>query len=155
MLQNRSNRILIALFLASILFLFALILGFNQNNALAGLPPRPEPTATPLPSTAPEGALIELHYDGTPVGSEGVWTAVQWQDPNTEKWNTVEGWQGTVELDGTQRWWVAPADLGQSPFRWVIYDAQDGNVLQTSDSFELPANSNQITIIDVSVATAE
>ena len=158
MLKSRSNRIIIALLVATALFLFALILGFNQRNVIAGgLPPRPEPTATPIPSTqsSPDGALIELHYDGIAVGPQGVWTVVEWQDTETLKWYEVQGWQGTVELDGTQKWWVAPADLGTGPFRWVIYDAEDGDVLQTSDEFNLPASETLITVVPVSVADAQ
>ena len=159
MLKSRSNRIVIALIVAAALFLFALILGFNQRNVIAGggLPPRPEPTATPLPSTqsVPNGALIELNYDGIAVGPQGVWTVVEWQDTETLKWHDVQGWQGTVELDGTQQWWVAPADIGKGPFRWVIYDAEDGNVLQTSEEFNLPASEMLITVVTVSVTDAQ
>ncbi len=157
MLNSRSNRIIIAIFLAIILFLFALLLGFNQKATAGGLPPRPEPTNTPIPQiqSSPDGALIELQYDGIYVGPQGVWTVVEWQDTKTTKWHEVEGWQGTVELDGTQVWWVAPDDLGKGPFRWVIYDSKDGDALQTSDEFELPANKYLKTIVVVSTSSDE
>lgn len=149
MLESKSNRIIIAIFLASCLFLFALILGINQNSAGAALPPRPEPTATPLPGvhTSTDGGYIELLYGGLPVGPNGVWTVVEWQDPYTEKWTAVEGWQGTVELDGTQRWWVAPKDLGEGPFRWLVYDEKGGDLLETSETFDLPAHAKQYVIV--------
>lgn len=149
MLESRSNRIIIALFLAALLFLFALILGINQNSAGAALPPRPQPTATPLPGvhTSSSGGYIELLYGGLPVGPNGVWTVIEWQDPFTEKWSVVEGWQGTVELDGTQRWWVAPEDLGEGPFRWHVYDEKGGDLLETSEPFDLPGQANQYVIV--------
>ena len=155
MLNSRSNRIIIAFFLAIMLFLFALFLGFNQNAAAGDLPPRPEPTDTPQPQESPDGALIELNYDGVYVGPQGVWTIVEWQDTNTKKWHDVEGWQGTVELDGTQKWWVSPADLGKGPFRWVIYDEKGGEALQISDEFNLPASETLKTVVTVSTTDAE
>ncbi len=156
MLESRSNRIIIAIFLALCLFLFVLILGINQNSAGAALPPRPEPTSTPISQgTTEDGGYIELLYGGLPVGPNGVWTIVQWQDPETEKWHDVEGWQGTMELDGTQRWWVAPEDLGKGPFRWRVYDEKGGKLLETSETFDLPSDANQYVVIIVAVEDVE
>jgi hypothetical protein len=155
MLESRSNRIIIATFIALCLFLFVLILGVNQKSASAGLPPRPEPSPTAPPKSSNPGGNIELVYDGVPVGPNGVWTAVQWQDPYTEKWTTVEGWQGTIDLDGTQRWWVAPSEFGKGPFRWLVYDKQDGKLLETSEPFTMPAGNHQVVIVEITVEDAE
>lgn len=91
-----------------------------------------------------------LQTEGLPVGSTGVWTAVQWQDPNTGMWHLVEGWQGTLDLDGSQTWWVGTEILGKGPFRWVIYAEKEGEELAVSSSFNLPEKSGQTVLITVS-----
>jgi len=41
------------------------------------------------------------------------------------------------------RWYVGKEDLGSGPFRWLVYDAQDGRLLATSDLFDLPERAGQ------------
>lgn len=147
MLSTRSNRFLIATLFALFLFILALLLGFNEKAA-SGLPPRPEPTATAVSTKAPQGAFIQLETSGFIPGPQGIWTIVQWQD-NLGDWHDVSGWQGTTELDGTQRWWIAPEDLGTGPFRWTIYEAQDGDLLAASEPFDLPEQTLQTTVVSV------
>jgi hypothetical protein len=149
MLHTRSRRLLVAFLLALGLLLLITILGYIQGTvAGGGLPPRPQPTPTPAPSSGTRGAYIELHLSGAATGSEGVWTAVEWQDEFGD-WHVVTGWQGTTELDGTQLWWVAPEDFNTGPFRWVIYAANGGAQLGTSDSFDLPSHAGEIVIVEV------
>ncbi len=148
MLQLHNKRLTALLILALFLLVSGGMMGFTQPKA-AGLPPRPEPTATPVPK-AMTGGKIVLQTSGLPVGSDGVWTAVQWQDPHTDEWRLVEGWQGTLELDGSQTWWVGAADLGTGPFQWVIYAEKGGDELAVSDSFNLPEKPGQTVFVTVS-----
>lgn len=67
----------------------------------------------------------------------GLWTVVQWQDAQGN-WNAVENWQGPLNGGGSIRWWVAEKDFGTGPFRWAIFEAPDGTLLQTSDPFFMP-----------------
>ncbi len=116
-------------------------------QAPSGLPPRPtvEPTAVPV-----AGASIQLLLANATVGADGVWTMIQWQDADGD-WHDVEGWQGTVELDGTQTWWVDGTQLGTGPFRWRIYTEQDGSPLAISDDFYLPERSRMVMTVAVEI----
>ena len=117
--------------------------------AHAELPPRPE--SSPTPPTEPSndstiGAQIRLEVAGA-VGNE--WTVVEWQDPNTSDWHTVEGWQGTLEATGIQVWWVGKTEFGQSPFRWLLYDEKGGTLLDMSAEFTLPTRNKQIVVVSI------
>jgi hypothetical protein len=114
----------------------------------------PQPTRTPTPISSPDttkrrdekpiGGYIELRVQ---PAQAGLWSVVQWQDA-AGNWHDVEGWRGTVE--GIRVWWVAEADFGKGPFRWVIYQGQDGPRLATSPPFYLPSQANQTLQIQVS-----
>ena len=132
-----------------ILFFVPLLAAFSAAESItAALPPRP--TAELVKSNQPS-AYIELQLSGATVGSDGVWTIVQWVDEFGD-WHDVVGWQGTVELDGTQTWWVAPDDLGKGPFRWQVYDSPTGDVIATSDEFMLPGQKRYVLVVPVEVA---
>ena len=147
MISKKQNKLKILSILTILLVPF--LLAFSAPNSItAGLPPRPTPE--PVKSKHP-GAYIELQLSGATVGSDGVWTIVQWVDEFGE-WHDVAGWQGTVELDGSQTWWVAPDDMGKGPFRWQVYASQNGDLLATSDEFVLPEERRFVLIIPVEVA---
>jgi len=126
---------------------------FSASPASAALPPRPTPGPTPVVISGQpgQGAAIELHV---PAAQATWWTVVQWQDAQ-KNWNTVTGWQGSFDEiksgAGSKLWWVAPADLGKGPFRWVIYSAKGGQLLAASEAFRLPAQSKTKTVVTVSV----
>ncbi len=114
------------------------------------LPPRPTPTVVPtaVPTAAPpvrsllpavEGGTITLRVTAPPAG---LWTTVEWQDA-IGNWHQVEGWQGTLDADQSKTWWVAKADLGKGPFRWVGYERYGGQRWAQSLSFYLPAINRQ------------
>ena len=118
------------------------------------LPPRPTPTVVPtaVPTAVPtivppvrslspavEGGAIVLHVTAPPAG---LWATVEWQDA-AGNWHPVEGWQGTLDADQTKTWWVAKADLGTGPFRWVGYERYGGQRWAHSLSFYLPAINRQ------------
>lgn len=137
-----------------VLFILPILLGAfllafaAPHSASAGLPPRPTPE--PAKKTQPAGAYIQLQLANAPVGTEGVWTIIQWGDGFGE-WHDVTGWQGTVELDGTQTWWVAPKDMDTGPFRWRILSSPTGSLLATSDSFLLPDQLQAVLVVPVEV----
>ncbi len=110
------------------------------------LPPRPTavPTATPVPPpVASRGSVIRLVVD---TAFTSAWASVEWQDA-ASNWHAVTGWQGTLEADQTKTWWVAEADGGKGPFRWVLSDQRGGQLLGHSETFYLPANHRQVVEI--------
>lgn len=119
------------------------------------LPPRNPPPVTPTVGdddgeddhNPPPGAYIELQTQSAPAEA---WTVVQWQD-QLGGWHEVEGWQGTLELDGSKRWWVAARDFGQSPFRWIVTQGKDGQSLAASAPFNLPTAAYEIVRSEVSL----
>lgn len=111
------------------------------------LPPRPTPIPT-VAQPAITGGFIELTIDGE---IDEVWTAVQWQDPNTGDWHPVDGWQGTPNSDNEVRWYVGQEDLDSGPFRWLVYDAPDGNVLAIGEAFQLPKHAGQMVVIEITI----
>jgi len=125
------------------------------------LPDRP----TPEPGTRPDsksrvldGGFIELQVQlnraWTPMEQswQELWTVVQWQD-HVGGWQDVEGWQGTLDgVDGDvarKVWWVSDDDLGTGPFRWVVYQGRDGDLLIRSESFDLPRQPGEVVVVDV------
>ncbi len=94
------------------------------------------------------------------VHRQDLWTVVEWQSAEGT-WRTVEGWQGTldkVEADeagdiiGEKAWWVYESNLGQGPFRRLVYEGQAGRLIAISDSFYLPEIPGQRSTIEVSLA---
>jgi hypothetical protein len=120
----------------------------------ADLPPRPDPTETAVPpkSDSIKGAQIKLMV-AQPIGNE--WTVVEWQNPMSGEWTAVEGWQGTLELDGTQVWWVGREHFGDGPFRWLVYASEDGQLLETSESFTMPTRDLEVVLLRVPVVDDE
>jgi hypothetical protein len=112
--------------------------------APADLPPRPVPGGN-----GPSGdSYILLHAAAAPAGA---WSVVEWKDA-AGHWHVVEGWQGTLDQDGAQKWWVAPPDRGKWPFHWVVYDRPGGHVWGTSVEFMLPTRNHWTTVIKVPAA---
>lgn len=138
------NRGMIAL-LASLIGLAV----FGASTVTA-LPPRPTPiptaTAMPGPSLS-TGATIRLRVEGA---SADMWTMVEWQDA-VGGWHLVEGWQGTLETDRTKSWWVASADFGRGPFRWVVADRRGGEARGVSSAFSLPISNRQIVEVALTI----
>jgi hypothetical protein len=138
-------------------------------HAAPALPPRPTPPLTPTPTPTPAiissglpsgGGAIELLVQPQAnlwavVYWQDLWTVVQWQD-HSGAWHDVEGWRGTLDEVangvGTKIWWVARADLGKGPFRWLIYRSHGGRLLATSQAFQLPGYDGVIIGVGVSVA---
>lgn len=155
MLHTRSRRLLVAFIMALALTALFILLGGGQGSvAGGGLPPRPDPTATPttptataVPATPTHGAAIRLH---TSESMPGAWTVVQWQNEHGN-WYDVVGWRGHLDEGQAdmKTWWVYPANYGQGPFRWVLYASEGGKQLAISELFDLPTWNGQFVNIDI------
>lgn len=138
-----------------------LIAGIICSLLLITLPPSPmqamlPPRYTPTPAGSPDandgdkpgkriGAYIELQVR---AATPGLWTIVQWQD-SAGGWHDVEGWQGAFDEGNKKMWWVEAKDLGTGPFRWAIYQGQNGPLLASSESFHLPHRAGEILRVEV------
>ncbi len=70
------------------------------------------------------------------------WVVVEWL-AGDGNWYQVDGWRGHIS-NGQLMWWVANENLGQGPFRWVVYaNDSEAEQLQTSEPFSLPASQNE------------
>jgi hypothetical protein len=138
------------------------------HTAQADLPPRPNPSVPTGPDggKSPAGAPLVLQATFGPswpwdrVHWQDLWTVVQWQSAEGT-WHIVEGWQGTLDrveveengdIIGEKVWWVYETNLGQGPFRWLVYEGRGGRLIAAGDSFHLPASVNQQSTIEVSLA---
>lgn len=112
----------------------------------AALPPRPphvtpttEPASQVNTSSAVDGGFIRL----TVAPSNSALSAVvQWQDSAGE-WRSVNGWRSDLSQVSI-KWWVNPNDFGKGPFRWLVYEHTQKNVIATSDMFFLPESEKHI-----------
>ncbi len=127
---------------------------WSSTPTAKAAPPPARPTLTPTPYAAPArsvGSYIELRV---PTDNIGLWTVVQWQDPQGA-WHDVETWRGILDEinnhKGDKLWWVYARDYGKGPFRWVVYDRPGGQVLAASQSFNLPGAPNQHVIVEVTL----
>ncbi len=174
-MERKSIDLRIVVAFGMVLLLFVVAMAFGQLTSAEGdLPPRDAgvPTATPVPeelvesnaSFLPEGGTIEMEAafsDNWPWDSmmwQDLWLEVEWADGDT--WYKVDGWRGNFDsIDqeddvwtGHKAWWVAQHDLGKGPFRWVVYTHEDGDVLATSENFDLPTDRGQMTMVPVELA---
>ena len=51
----------------------------------------------------------------------------------------------------TKLWWVASDNLGDTPFRWNVYDVEGGELLVTSEEFGLPTQNKQTVVVEVTL----
>lgn len=120
--------------------IFAFLVALLPSLTLADLPPRPGPSTSSAEAGSdsgagkPIGGYIALRM---PTASEGLWTVVQWQD-QTGAWHDIDGWRGMLDGGRQKVWWIDPADFGKGPFRWAVYREQNGQLLTSSSSFDLP-----------------
>ncbi|MBU1110905.1 hypothetical protein KKB83_04795 [Patescibacteria group bacterium] len=141
--------------------------------ALAPTAVAQEPTPTPTVPIGPgpfwpidpqggqkaEGGVIELRISLTagPPEWQKFWTTVQWQDASGG-WHDVEGWQGTFDRtengNAVKIWWVSEAQLGTGPYRWQV-SRQNGELVATSETFNLPAEAGQTVVVEVTAAVLE
>lgn len=123
---------------SSTLIVFALLVAMALvTPASASLPPRP--TAAP-PRIV--GGWIELRAQN----GKAQWTLVQWQD-SAGNWVNVEAWRGAFDAVtngvGVKTWWVDQALFGATPYRWVVYDPTNNQVVAASAPFNLPIENKQ------------
>ena len=151
------------LLVGTIMVMLAMVLMAFTTAVSDTLPPRPTLTPTPIiiveatptplgetdePAGPMVGGTIQLRTDNP---TNGLWTAVQWQDGHGD-WHTVTGWQGGFDAFGYVTWWVAPEDLATGPFRWQLLAGEEGEVLAVSQPFYLPASSGQQVVVYIAVS---
>lgn len=140
-------------------------LGFLASQAFFissahALPPRPENSGPPSSGGGGGdhgsdgtggglafGSYIELQVN--PPQPEA-WAGVQWRDAS-ETWFDVDGWQGDLDDAGQQSWWVGAANLGQGPFRWIVYQDSTRTVVLGSSEFYLPRTIGEVLKVEVSL----
>ncbi|MBE2222172.1 MAG: discoidin domain-containing protein [Anaerolineae bacterium] len=91
------------------------------------------------------GAFIELQVD---LLQPGLWTRIQWQDA-FGNWQEIEGWQGSFNTDQRVLWYVGEDMLGDGPFRWLVDEEQDGELLGVSEPFYLPSHNGDVLQVTV------
>lgn len=96
------------------------------------------------------GAFIELWVE--PLRPD-LWTRIQWQDAFGD-WHDVEGWQGSLNSDERGLWYVGPEHLGVGPFRWLVYERPDGQLLAASLPFNLPAQNGEVLQVTMDLPAA-
>lgn len=109
------------------------------------LPPRP----SPIQDGETDGKSAAIQLWPTPIFPK-LWTVVQWVD-GQEKWHDVDGWRGTLNHPAYVSWRVLQSEFGKGPFRWVVYDEENGNVIAISELFHLPINNGEILKIKVAL----
>jgi hypothetical protein len=152
MTRNHRSTVCFALIASVVCTLLGVVwLPSLTQAAPPALPPRPGPQPFPLSSPSEsessDGGYIELRVRPTQAG---LWTIVQWQDDQGD-WHDIEGWQGTLDEGSKKVWWVDPGAFGKGPFRWVIYQGQQGRQLAQSEPFYLP-HAGEIIRIDMLLA---
>ena len=158
-----ATTLLVALVAGALMVALALAAPAS-TPAAAPLPPRPETEAS-ADKSADNGATIRLELDfgdrWYEFGGEWgeLWTAVQWQDAEGD-WNTVTGWQGSLDtievtetgaIIGHKGWWVSEGDLGAESFRWQVFASQGGQLVATSDPFDLPLQAGWTVLVQAAL----
>ncbi len=130
-------------------------MGMSSKPNLAGgetgnaVRPTPLPTPTSTAVSSDPGGHIVLQADSTQL-THGMWTRIEWQDPNTLLWHEVEGWQGEFDNNNRVTWYVAPENFNETPFRWRVYsDQSQTELIATSDEFELPNGRWHETVVNM------
>ncbi|MEM7800412.1 MAG: hypothetical protein AAF633_14550 [Chloroflexota bacterium] len=133
---------------------------FDADARYLDIPERPDGVPTEVPPVVEEvlpgvvedennedGAIIVLDASSQPT--DELWTQMEWYAPGTGEWHVVEGWAGQF-TDGKVQWWVGEDELGNGPFRWVVYTQKvDGEMIKMSEEFNLPSSKNKKTTVNL------
>lgn len=86
---------------------------------------------------------------------EDLWIVVQWLDEEGV-WQDVAGWQGTLDAiqqvedwQGVKELWLADVHLGTGPYRWQVFERDNGRLLSTSDEFYLPNKGGDLLTLEM------
>lgn len=130
------------------------------------LPPRDDGTEAPISEVAlePNGKGARVHLQAH-FSQNWPWEAIHWQDDlwlkvqwldNDGEWHDVEGWQGTLDAIqqkedwmGVKELWLADERLGTGPYRWEVYEHENGRLLTTSEPFYLPSKGGDLMAVDM------
>ena len=148
-----------------------LILGLASGSATADyeLPPRDTP-ATGVTTTDSFGMSVgvRIHLQGQFVQSwpwdtfhwqEDLWHVVEWND-HDGNWIPVDGWQGRFDtifpeetvMVAQRELWATNEHLGTGPFRWLVYEGENGRLMKTSEAFYLPDEAGDVVTVRVELA---
>ncbi len=134
--------------LCGVLLLVALTAPATQADDT--LPDRatPTPVITDTPSDDDDDgdSPVVGAYIGLTSSVDG-WATVQWLGDDGN-WHVVEGWQGNL-VSGQRQWWVHPKDFGTGPFRWIVQQGQNGEMVGTSEPFNLPGEINEMLSVTI------
>ena len=113
------------------------------------LPPRPGAPVVSEPTV--KVAAIELAVSTQSLGADSaeLYAQVQWL-AGDGTWVNTDGWRGTLDTDGMQHWAVGKSLYGQTAFRWQVLDMEGGEVIGTSETFDLPTRDGEIVVVEVS-----
>ena len=92
-------------------------------------------------------AAIELTVNG--LDSAEIFAQVQWL-AGDGTWVNTDGWQGTLDADGTQHWVVGKSLYGQTDFRWQVLDSEGGTMIGMSEVFDLPTRDGEVVGVVIS-----
>ena len=96
------------------------------------------------------GAFIDLQVEPF---QQDLWTRIQWQDASGS-WHDIEGWQGAFNPNQRVLWYVGEAHLGDGPFRWLVFENQQGDLLAMSQPFTLPSRGGEVLRVVVTLPSA-
>ena len=126
--------------------------GGNTSTTTAPVQPTGSILITSLSCpTSCNASAITAKFAGLPASS---WITVEWLDGNGH-WQTVMGWQGTADFTDAsgslvKQFGVYQANYGQGPFRWAVYNAQNGgSLVAVSPNFNLPSADGQNEILNL------
>lgn len=140
-----------------------LLLGAGRATANGfDLPPRETPPEVAVVQPNGEGARVHLqaHFSQDwPWDSlhwqEDLWLKVQWLDQEGA-WQDVDGWQGSLDaIQQVEDWmgvkeiWLADGLLGTGPYRWQVYEKDNGRLLTSSEPFYLPSKGGDLMAVEL------
>ena len=157
-------------FLISLFGVAAFLALFIANGSTASyeLPPRDEDNPIEIQSASVEvGTRLQLHgqfsesWPWDAMHWQDLWLVVQWQDyEGDDEWIDVDGWQGNFdEIEqgdngwvATKEWWAGKEIMGSGPYRWLVYDHPGGDLLATSEPFNLSDQPGGLVEVSVELA---
>ncbi len=159
-------------FLMALFGIITFLILFVASGTMANLALPPRDDATPdttvvdiAQGTMPIGTRLQLNAqfsDAWPWDTmqwQDVWSEVQWQDDKGE-WFEVDGWKGNLDTIaqsengwvGTKEWWASDDIIGSGPYRWNVYTHPGGDLLTTSEPFNLATYAGGMVVVPVELA---
>ena len=126
------------------------------------LPPREAPPGEVAVQANGQGARVHLQAH---FSQDWPWETMHWQEDLLVKvqwlddegvWQDVDGWQGSLDaIKQSEDWmgmkeiWLADVHLGTGPYRWQVFEMDNGRLLTSSEQFYLPAKGGDLMAVDM------